>query len=220
MASFLKKALSVFVEFDETAEKEKDNKSSAVPTAAVNPTISYKDTPSSISKEDLDKFEKHFDSILDNANLPGPDYYEFIKTIDVLETHISDEKVRITAAYASLNAQGLSKEKLISSAQLYKSVIEKDKASFEAAANDKIRSDIEDRKTEQKNLTKKIQDDSEAIKKLTDEINQCQVKLNDLEKLIAESNSKIKSNMDNYQYACTAILNKISDDINKINTYI
>ena len=218
MAGFFKKALSVFVDFDENAEK--DNTSSGATSDSTNNYV-YKDAAQvSINKDELDKFGKHFESLLEKANLPGPDYYEFIKTLDVLENHLNDEKVRITAAYASLNAQGLTKDKLISSALIYKGIIEKDKTNFEQAVNDKIRSEIEARKTEQKDISRQIQENSETIKKLTEEISQNQLKLNELDRLISENNNKIKANMENYQYACNAILNKIKDDISKIETLI
>jgi chromosome segregation ATPase len=217
MSGFFKKALSVFVEFDENAEKDNSKSESTSDT-----TNNYNPIPSKVSfnKDDLDKFVKHFESLLEKANLPGPDYFEFIKTLEVLENHLTDEKVRITAAYASLNAQGLTKDKLVNSAQIYKSIIEKDKSDFESAVNDKIRLEIEARKLEQKNLSRQIKDASETISKLTEEIKQNQEKLADLENLIKDNNNKIKSNMDNYQYACSAILKKINDDISKINSLI
>lgn len=215
MAGFFKKALSVFVEFDETAEQTNDY-SQSVSSSNVN--ANYSESRISINKDELDKFGKHFESLLEKANLPGPDYFEFIKTIDVLETHISDEKLRITAAFASLNAQGLSKDKLISSAEIYKTIIEKDKINFEGAVNDKMKAEVESRKNEQKSLSQKIKENTEAIRKLNAEISQAQAALDELERLIADSNNKIKTNMENYQYACNAILKKITDDIEKIKS--
>jgi hypothetical protein len=38
----------------------------------------------------IDKFDRHFETLFDQANLPGPDYYEFWKMMKTFKPHIKD----------------------------------------------------------------------------------------------------------------------------------
>ena len=79
MAGLFKKALSVFVEFDEDANNS-SNVSVSRPSASVTP--SYTAPSSGVSKislnhDEIEKFEKHFETLMTESNIPGPDYFEF-----------------------------------------------------------------------------------------------------------------------------------------------
>ena len=218
MAGLFKKALSVFVEFDEEPGKP-TNTSSSQPKVS-NTTSSYESPKTSLNSEEIEKFEKHFDTLMNQANLPGPDYFEFCKMMDALENSVPDEKTRYTAVFASLSAQGMSKEILINSAAKYKSVIQDDKAKFEVAVNDKLKGEVESRKAQVKDLQDKIVQNNEAIKKLTQEITDSQSKIQTLSSEITEKESKIQTNIDGYSIASSAMLNKINVDIQKIETLL
>jgi len=217
MAGLFKKALSVFVEFDEDSNKPTDQTLSKPQTGSAPKSESSK---SSLNKDEIEKFEKHFDSLMNEANLPGPDYFEFCKMMEALEAAVPDEKARYAAVFASLTAQGLSKEKLINSAAKYKMVIQDDKTKFEQAVNDKLKGEVDSRKIEVSNLQNKIVQNTEAIKKLTQEITDSQGKIQSLNVEITEKESKIKTNIDGYSIASNAMLNKINVDIQKIETLI
>lgn len=217
MAGLFKKALSVFVEFDEDSNKP------AAPTSSKSQSISSPkiEVPkSSLNNEEIEKFEKHFDKLMDEANLPGPDYFEFCKMMEALEAAVPDEKARYAAVFASLATQGLSKEKLINTAAKYKMVIQDDKTKFEQAVNEKLKGDVESRKGEVSNLQNKIVQNTETIKKLTQEITDAQTKIQSLGSEITEKESKIKSNIDGYTLASNAMLNKINIDIQKIESLL
>jgi chromosome segregation ATPase len=223
MAGLFKKALSVFVEFDEESSKPIDtaNTISSQTKVSNNNTTSRIESPkTSLNSEDIEKFEKHFDSLMNGANLPGPDYFEFCKMMDALENSVPDEKTRYTAVFASLSVQGLNKDTLINSAAKYKTVIQDDKTKFELAVNDKLKGEVESRKTQLKDLENKIVQNSEAIKKLTQEITDAQSKMQTLSAEVGEKESKIKTNLDGYTIACEAMLNKINLDIQKIQSLI
>jgi len=217
MAGLFKKALSVFVEFDEDSSK---------PTASnqvksqENLSTKGESSKSSLNSEEIEKFEKHFDKLMDETNLPGPDYYEFCKMMEALEAAVPDEKARYGAVFASLAAQGLSKEKLINTAAKYKMVIQEDKTKFEQAVNDKLKGEVDSRKVEISNLQNKVVQNTETIKKLTQEITDAQSKIQALGSEVVEKESKIKTNIDGYSIASGAMLNKINIDIQKIETLI
>ena len=213
MAGIFKKAMSLFVEFEEDPSKPAPEVS-PVATGASRDHAPVR----TLNAEDFDKFEKHFERMFDQANLPGPDYYEFWKMTETLEAHIKDERARLSATYASLAIQGLTKEKLVESANKYKELIQQDKSHFEKVANEKGLKDIGDKRKELQQLEESIVKHSEMIQKLTKEISDSQIAMGKLKATIAEEEGKLASNKQGYNMACEAMMKKITDDISKIQT--
>jgi hypothetical protein len=215
MAGIFKKAMGLFVEFEEDPDKSVPAKS---PSSSHEPTRVSAPARTTLNAEDFDKFEKHFEKMFDQANLPGPDYYEFWKMAETLEAHIKDEKARLSATYASLAIQGLTKDKLIDSANKYKELINQDKIQFEKVASEKGEKEIGHKKKELQLLEDSIVKHSEMIQKLTKEITDAQVAMGKLKTTIAEEEGKLISNKQGYNMACEAMMKKITDDITKIQT--
>jgi Domain of unknown function (DUF4047) len=214
MASFFEKALGVFVEFED--DKSKTSPSTQSPQQA--PLSSTKVLTNTENHAEAGKFEKYFDRLFDQANLPGPDYFEFYKMMDTLEAHIHDEKARLSATFASLTIQGLTKDTLVDSANKYKAIIEKDKVNFENALNEKLKSEVGQKQKEIQDMEKKIAINSEQIQKLTKEITESQGLIGTLKAKATEEENKLKSNSSGYQLASQAIINKITADIQKIQS--
>ena len=218
MANFLKKALGVFVEFDE----EQQNVSTPKPVATTSGTPIQ--TPSSynakpfLNDADIERFGKHFDALFDKANLPGPDYFEFCKMMETLEVHIHDEKARMSAVYATLAIQGMTKQALIESATQYKVIVDKDKTEFDSAVSEKSTKEIESRKHVVADLEKSILKNSELIQSLTKDITTAQTKIGTVKNEIMEEQNKITAKTGGYKIAYDAMLNKILSDIQKLQT--
>lgn len=218
MASFFKKALGVFVEFDD--DQNKDSTSSTNQSFNQSPSFSGQVSNHSQNQADAEKFEKYFDKLFDQANYPGPDYFEFYKTMETLEAHIQDEKARLSATFASLCIQGLTKTNLIETANKYKAIIEKDKVAFELALSDKLKQEVGIRQKELHDLEKKIVTNSELIQKLTKEITESQINIGKLKTEVMEEENKLTKNSNGYRVASQAIVNKITSDIQKIQTIL
>jgi chromosome segregation ATPase len=217
MSGIFKKAMGLFVEFEEDPQNPSSAKSAPSPSAATS-SASRVSTQQMLNAEEFDKFEKHFEKLFDQANLPGPDYYEFMKMMETLEAHIKDEKARMSATYASLTIQGLTKDKLVETASKYKEVITADKSQFEKIANAKSEQEIGQKRKDLKGLEETIVRNSEMIQKLTKEITEAQVALGGLKATISEEEQKLARNKQGYMMACEAMLKKITDDIQKIQT--
>jgi len=218
MSGFFKKALGVFVEFDESS-KEAEPKQ-LFPQQATLKNNTLLQVKNSFNQGEIEKFEKHFEQIFNKANLPGPDYFEFWKMMETLEAHIPDEKARMSAVYASLVIQGLTKDKLIASASHYKTIIEKDKTEFEKAVADKSKIELDSRIKSVSEYEKKVADHAIQIQNLTKEIGDSQAKVTALKLEISEAEQKISSNTANYNVASDAMINKLTQDIQKIQTSI
>jgi chromosome segregation ATPase len=213
MASIFKKAMGLFVEFEEDPQKQASSQSSSP-----SPGHTRLSPQQVLNAEEFDKFEKHFEKLFDQANLPGPDYYEFMKMTETLEEHIKDEKARFSATYASLTIQGLTKEKLVDSATKYKELINRDKTQFEKIAHDKSEKEIGQKRKDLQSLEETILRHSEMIQKLTREITDSQSAMGKLKSTIAEEEAKLTKNKQGYLLACEAMMKKISEDITKIQT--
>ena len=217
MAGIFKKAMGLFVEFDEDSQSASSPKQSSSSSSATG-TTQRATAQQMLNAEEYDKFEKHFDKLFDQANLPGPDYYEFMKMMETLEAHIKDEKARISATFASLTIQGLTKDKLVETANKYKEIITSDKVQFEKIANQKSEQEIGQKRKDLKGLEETIVRNSEMIQKLTKEITEAQTALGSLKAIIGEEEQKLARNKQGYLFACEAMLKKITEDIQKIQT--
>jgi DNA repair ATPase RecN len=124
----------------------------------------------------------------------------------------------MTAVFATLKIQGLSKEMLISSAEKYLQVVDKDKLEFQNAVNTKVLGEIEGRKSTVDELEKKNNSNTEMIQQLTKEINDNLQKITALKKEVIDEEAKINSNQNGYNIACDAMLAKLSTDIQKIKS--
>jgi predicted nucleic acid-binding Zn-ribbon protein len=212
MAGIFKKAMGLFVEFEEDPQKPSSPSTSPQSSGPSRPASAM------LNAEEFDKFEKHFEKLFDQANLPGPDYYEFMKMMETLEAHIKDEKARMSATYASLTIQGLTKEKLVDTANKYKEIISQDKAHFEKLVNDKSEKEIGQKRKDLVNLEDTIKRHAEMIQKLTKEITDAQMAMGSLKATISEEENKLSRNKQGYLVACEAMTKKISEDITKIQT--
>ena len=224
MATLFKRALGLFVEFNDDEPENPQANSTTFTQAAANIANNggANGTPTTFkfSTEQIEKFETHFEQLMDQANLPGPDYYEYCKMMETLEHHLPDENARMSAVFATLSVQGMTKEKLIATANSYKGIIETDHQNFEGALSNKAQSDINDRKQKSVDLQAKIKANADTIQALTKQITEMQAEIGALTKEIAEGEAKIETNQKGYLVAYQAMLNKIDTDIKKINNTI
>ncbi len=221
MSSFFRKAISLFVILDEedTQKPAAPQNNAEAPAVPPQPPVRAADPPK-LSNEDISKFEKHFAQLFEQTNLPGPDYFEFWKTMDTLEAHIPDEAARINAVYASLKIQGLTKQILINSAGVYKDAILKDKANFESAVQRKSEAEISGREASIQKLEQEREEKRLLIEKLQQEIEASAGQIEQLKQEIAVEHGKIDAAQRGYLAACTAMVDKIEKDVERFQQIV
>jgi peptidoglycan hydrolase CwlO-like protein len=205
MASIGKKILSAFVEVTDAAapvkKPEESNQSSAY-TAAVNAP----------QQADNHRFRQYFENLFKEANLPGPDYYEFSKMIEAMNS-IPDEKARYSAAFAGLQVQGLDKQKLLATAAAYLQILDKDAGNFHLTVDAAIQEKVLGKQEEAAAKTTRIQ-------QLTTEINDLQNQVAALSNEIKENEQKLAERTDGYKQAMENMKGRIQQDTEKIKTFI
>ena len=178
------------------------------------------------------EFIQHFDSVLQNANMPTPNYISFSKMVGKMG-NIPDE-AKFMGAFAALETQGLTKASLISSANSYLTILDNDNNDFKNAVQEKLQGNSNTAITIQNNIQannnemERIKKETaEAIKKLEEsrdlQIKQLQEKNKTLEDQVApleQSSRKINDNVNMYDSACTQYKNTIKNDLNKIQSLI
>jgi len=158
------------------------------------------------------RYAEYFDKLLSEANIPGPDYYEFARMVAAMQL-IPDESARYHAAYAGLQVQGLNKDKLLSTAAEYLRVLTADSDHFqktlEAALQDKVRS----KETEAEAKAQRIQ-------ALSQEIMQLQQQIGALQDEVRANREKLTGSGSSYNAESQRRQQQIQSDIDKINQYI
>lgn len=206
MASIGKKILSAFVEI---SGEEK-----TPPSKQAEPIPEYHDTGKqyTTASASSEKFTQYFEKLFRDANLPGPDYFEFSKMIEAMST-IPDEKARYSAAFAGLSVQGLDKSKLLSTATEYLRILNTDAANFNSTVDAALQEKVHARQ-------KEINDKTARIQQLTKEIEQLQQQISGLYESIRENEEKIENNSGGYKTESASMKTRIEKDIEKIKQHI
>jgi len=158
------------------------------------------------------RFADYFDKLFSDANIPGPDYYEFSKMVAAMRL-IPDEQSRYYAAYAGLQVQGLDKQKLLSTAAEYLRVLTADADQFQKMVDAALLEKVHSRTGEAEEKGRRIQALSQEILKLQEEIGAMQREIGEnKEKLTASSNAYMSESGRRKQ--------QIETDIQKIDHYI
>lgn len=172
-----------------------------------------------VPRELLDNYVNHFNTLMVDANLPGPDYYEYSKMIDNLGS-VPDIRTRHIAAFSGLQAQGVNKEVLLSTANQYISIFEEDKRGFNDALTGKSQQEIEARKQEIDNNDKQIQKNAQIIAELSAQNEQLSVASVTLKNEIAQEQNNLILHEQAYQTCFATAVGRIQNDIQSITTYI
>jgi len=208
MASIGKRLLSAFVEVSEDKKPHHEEQTVAPQKTASTYTGSSYVPP---GKTD-EKFREYFTRLFKEANIPGPDYFEFSKMIEAMQS-IPDEKARFSAAFAGLQVQGLDKTKLLSTAGEYLQVLESDAKNFLSTVSVALEEKVQAKKQE-------MEAASHRIEQLSQEILDLKQQITNLETEVKENEQKIENNTGGYKAALAEMQNRIQQDMERIKQYI
>ena len=203
MANLGKKILSAFVEVNEALPKQTE------PVATFTSTTTNNSYTTQVNST---KFKEHFEKLLREANLPGPDYFEYSKMLEAMQA-VPDEQVRFITAFAGLSVQGLDKQKLLSSAGQYLQLLDADAQNFHSSVDAALQEKVVEKKRQLEEKEKRIQQLTQEISALQNDILTTQVE-------IKENEAKIEANTGGYKYESEAMKNRIARDMEKIKSYI
>lgn len=157
---------------------------------------------------------------LEKSNLPGFDYIEFKQSLEALAKMDFEEEMAFKSAFATASTVGLTKNKLIETAQHYKKVLENEKSQFDDALQHQVEQKIAGKQTEVEKLKEQINKYKEKITQLEGQIAKHQATIDGADAQIQEDRTKIEATRENFERTHQSILNQIEKDIENINTYL
>lgn len=157
---------------------------------------------------------------LERENLPGFDYLEFKQALARLQTLDMDEGMVFKSAFATASTIGVTKEKLLKTAQHYKQVLSKEKKSFDAAMNKQVKAKIDGKRREVEMLKKKLSEYEAKIEELEKRRAQATQTIEQADETIQNAQNGIDEVKTRFETTLTALVNQIDKDIADIDMYL
>ena len=157
---------------------------------------------------------------LEKNNLKGFDYLEFKLSLGRLASMEMGEEISYRSAFATATTVGLTKEKLVSSAQHYKKVLAQEKQQFDVALKNQFDKRIKSKKGEVDKLKAQIIKWKGQIEQLQNQIAKSQATIDGADQNIQAEVDKIESTKNNFEKTHQSILGQMDQDLANIQQYI
>ncbi len=166
------------------------------------------------------KFVSLFIKTLEKSNQPGFDYIEFKQSLGVMAKMNIDESTAIRSAFATASTVGLTKKKLMESANYYAQVINQEKEHFDAALAKRINQKVGGKVKEVEKLKEQIIKYNEKIAQLSAQIEKHQHTIDTADEQIQAEKEKIIGTQNNFERTHENFIEQIKADIENFNTYL
>ena len=157
---------------------------------------------------------------LEKNNLEGFDYIEFKQSLGRLRAMDMDEATAYKSAFVTASTVGLTKEKLLSTAEHYKKVLFKEKQQFDEALQKQMEQRVESKRSEVEKMKKQVEEYKAKIKQLEEKIAKAQSTIDHADEHIQAARDKIESTKDAFEDTLRSILEEIDQDIQNINNLL
>ena len=174
---------------------------------------------SSIGQEDQ-KIREQLTAALEQANVPGFDYFEFAQALQSQESLIPTEAMRFQSVFNIAKTMGVTIDILVRTATGYLDVLKKKETEFLTALESHVSTDITGKEQSMANIDKQIADKAEMIRKLNDEMNTMQQQKVAMQNEVSSAKAEVEKVKNNFYATLQVFVNKITTDITKINQYL
>jgi uncharacterized protein YoxC len=174
---------------------------------------------SMVGQEDQ-KIKEQLAKALDDANKPGFDYFEFAQALQAQESLIPAEAMRFQSVYMVAKSMGVTIDVLVRTANEYLDVLKKKETEFLTALQSHIGTDITGKEQSMSGIDKQIQDKSDQIRKLNEEMNTLQQQKVAMQNEVSTSKAEVEKIKNNFYATLQVFQGKITTDIQKINQYL
>lgn len=172
----------------------------------------------------------HLSEFMEKNNQPGPDYLEFARSLDEMNTEMGEttpEEKIFQMTYKVGYKQNLPVPKLLETAQLYINIFSQHKKEFDAYLDDETKKSVGSKIDENSRLTKsnedaltKIEQIKQQIVNLEQSIELNNQKIEQNNSVIETETTKLNVKKAKFTKAFNFVVGKISDDIEKIKQYL
>lgn len=188
----------------------------AVPVSSPRPPV-HSET---LSHSGDEKFNNILLKVLEDNNIEGFDYLEFKNSVMSLSKAIPDEATQFRSAYEVGKTMGITKEKLLETANYYAGLLKQEESKFLQAFENQKQQQLHGREEEIKKYEKEILVFEQKIKELTESIHQHRKTIDELRTAMAESTEKLSHTHSSFHASYVRIHDKIVSDINKIQNLL
>jgi hypothetical protein len=220
MSDFFKKFKSVFVAEEVVTENASpaagQSQVSASQQAASPQPKPLSSSPGAVS----DKFVEILASALEKSNQPGFDYFEFRQALVNLSKMPMDEQTRYKSAFAMAQTMGATQANLLESAQFYLQVLAGEQSKFNEAHALQRSKLIGTREEEIKNLEAAIQQKTNQMQELTQQIEAARKSSEQIRSEINDSTVKIEKTKSDFDTTFVTVMEQLQNDAAKIKQYL
>ncbi len=165
-------------------------------------------------KNQLDKKSLEFLlKAIEKNNQNGFDYLEFKQALIRLGDLNIDEATAIKTAFATASTVGLTKDKLVESADYYLTVLKEEFKQFNSALEKQMESRVHSREKQKTSLESKKAGIEKKIKALTTELNELQTRLDNIDAEADEARNKIEETSERFGQTLHALTQRIESDM-------
>ncbi len=150
----------------------------------------------------------------------GFDYMEFKKSLQSLKKMDMDIPTRIQSAYAMAETMGVSKQKLLESAEFYIGVLQQEEKKFENALGNQQSKQIGAKKQKIAQLQDSIKKKEQQLKKLQADLAKHSEQINTLQSEMKQAGQKIADTKNDFIASYNSLVNQIRLDMKHINDYL
>ncbi len=148
------------------------------------------------------------------------EYLKFKAAVGSMKELAMDETTSFKSAFATGKTMGLTKQKLISSANRYLGVLQSEGANFTEALKSQIDKNVNSRESMIAQLEERISENKRKISELEREIVTYQEKIDNVDTDIDAAQAKIDGTKERFRNSYTTITDIIKKDIELINLYL
>lgn len=159
-------------------------------------------------------------TVIESNNMEGFDYLEFKASLQALNNLPLDESTKFKSAFATASTMGLTVDKLISSADYYKNILNRERDKFKTELENKMQDTVVAKDKERQMLEDTVNKKEQQINTLANEINQHKQTLAQLQSQLSEIQSKIQHTQKAFFNTHQYLLTQFEDDIQRIKKFL
>lgn len=177
---------------------------------------------SPVNKSDIQGFIDVLFKAMENNNMEGFDYLEFMQSIsNIKKQNLTGDEIKLfQTAYALASTMKVTKSGLLESGKYYLQILEKEKSSFYNSLNNNANVKLDEKNKEINDLQKKMSEDKAKLESLKNSIVSDEEKFKVLSQDLVQAQQKVNNVKTGFNQAYSSIADKINSDLSKIEKYL
>lgn len=216
---------SLFVKEDEDEIVESKTKKSTPPAFQAPQNISslgnaQQFAAPAISPQEKNEFAEFLNEVYQKGNFPGPDYQEFTDALKEMDSIPMDDKTKFNAIYAGFKVQGVTKARLLETAQKYIVLIQGQVTDFSKEIDNMLSGDVVAKQKTITQISKENEDIEKQMISLTEKKNRNNELIQKLTTEVSEQTFTLNSKKISFEAAASEFTSKVQTNVEKIKTYL